>query len=121
MENLVGVSEWEVLIIDVFVVHICHEVLSAIKAEFPWWLVRFVPAACTGEFQPLDISFNHTCKMATATAFCAWAAASIPATGRVDLRLSSLKPAMPLWLLAGLNEVSVEQDKMGWEKAGLLR
>ena len=46
---------------------------------------------------------------------------SIPASGRLDLRLSNLKPAMPHWMLAGVNAVSKEQIVLGWEKAGLLR
>jgi hypothetical protein len=47
-------------IFDVFAAHRCHSVLEALSDNHIKY--TFVPASCTGELQPLDLTFNAAFK-----------------------------------------------------------
>ena len=64
-------------------------------------ILKFVPASCTGELQPLDLSGNDTFKQSVKNAFQSWYADEIDKNLQngqniheldVDLSLSHLKP-----------------------------
>ena len=66
------IQEW-VLLLDCYSVHQSDPVLEALKSKYTNLVILFVPASCTTEFQPLDLSFNlFVFKSGVATLFTSW-------------------------------------------------
>ena len=117
------------VIMDVFRAHRVDNVLEALKSN--GIEVIFVPAGCTGELQPLDVSGNAIFKEALASRFNTWYADLVaaglakgqsPEEVKVDLRLATLKPLHASWLLHAVDHMAKqrEQLQLGWRKAGIL-
>ena len=66
------IQEW-LLLWDCYSVHQSDPVLEALKSKYTNLVILFVPASCTTEFQPLDLSFNlFVFKSGVATLFTSW-------------------------------------------------
>ena len=101
------------LICDVFAAHRCESFLDKLEANHI--KVVYIPAGCTGELQPLDISVNQVYKVELKRH---WYAGEIEKGLRegkevedvkVDFRLSAIKPIRAKWLMdvhAIMNEKS---------------
>ena len=88
-------------------------------------LLTFVPASCTGELQPLDLSGNGAFKQALKSHFITWYADQVPDEDdeiQVDLRLSTLKPLHAGWVIEAWNQVRDNAECLitGWRKAGII-
>eukprot|EP00731_Ephydatia_muelleri_P002885 Em0001g2885a len=64
-------QKW-VLLWDCYSVHRSDPVLEALKTKYTNLVILFVPASCTAELQPLDLSFNFVFKSGVATLFASW-------------------------------------------------
>ena len=86
-------------IFDVFAAHRCTTVLQKLSAHHIHQV--FVPASCTGELQPLDLSVNDEFKALMKDNFSRWYADEIKSaldkgesldTVKIDLKASLIKP-----------------------------
>ena len=93
-------------IFDVFAAQCCDSVLIKLSDNHIHQV--FVPASCTGELQPLDISTNETFKTLMKDSFTRWYAQEVQEaldSGKsvheikIDLRLSMIKPLHANWLI----------------------
>jgi hypothetical protein len=94
-------------------------------------LAVFVPAGCTGELQPMDLSVNAEFKATMKTHFNDWYAGRV-AEGlrdggsvsdvKIDLKLSTLKPLHANWIVQTIDSLKHRRDVMqtGWRLSGLL-
>ena len=54
-------------------VHRSGPVLEVLKSKrYPNLMLLFVPASCTAELQPLDLSYNFVFKSGVASLFASW-------------------------------------------------
>ena len=90
----------------------------------------YIPAGCTGELQPLDLTINKAYKAELKSAFITWYSDVITAGLRegkeltditVDLRISVLKPIHAHWLMDVHAAISRRKDIIidGFKKAGI--
>ena len=63
-------SQKALLILDVFRAHRTEDVLDELRSS--GFVLEFVPANCTGELQPLDVSTNQPYKAQLKNAFTDW-------------------------------------------------
>jgi hypothetical protein len=124
-----GPGQKALALFDVFAAHRCASVRDALaKANI---LQVFVPAGCTGELQPMDLSVNAEFKAAMKTQFTNFYADKVAACLRdggdassvtVDLRLSTLKPLHAMWIVSVFDVIKNRRDIVlnGWRMAGLL-
>ena len=122
------------VIMDVFKAHRTPDVLEVLEAAD--YLLVFVPANCTSEMQPLDLSLNHLVKHSLRTSFTNWYAQMVAesvksatssldeavASVQPDLRLSNLKPLHAGWVVTMMADLAVRKDVIidGWSKAGVI-
>ena len=115
-------------IFDVFAAHRCNSVLEALNKHHIKY--TFVPAICTGDLQPLDLTFNAAFKREMRERFTSWYATIVQnyldkgkelSTIQPDLRTSILKPIHGRWLIGAHKALSTEKDLIvqGFEKAGI--
>lgn len=52
-----------IVILDCWSVHKSEAFLTFVERSFPWLHVLFVPACCTGKFQPCDLSLQKAFKV----------------------------------------------------------
>lgn len=115
-------------ILDVYRAHHVAEVLECFQENDI--CVAFVPACCTSELQPLDISGNAPFKKALKDKFTEWYAKQVsdglnnkqtPAEIKVNLALSVVKPLHASWLLSAFDQTARLKDQLllGWEKSGI--
>ena len=97
-------------IFHVFAAHCCESVLEALKKHHIKY--TFVPVSCTGELQPLDLTFNAAFKQELRECFTRWYATLVKndiekgrklSTIQPDLRTSNLKPIHARWLIEAHN------------------
>ena len=116
------------VILYVYKVHQTREVKSAIKNQDVELV--FVPACCTSELQPLDVSGNGFFKQQLKQKFCDWYADQVSTqlnSGKsvtdinIDLKLSTIKPLHANWVLSAFDTLAGNTDvlKNGWEKTGI--
>ena len=120
------IRQQSIAIFDVFRAHRCQEVLDALsKARIQH---VFVPAGCTGELQPMDLSVNGELKAAMKNEFTNWYADMVAedlkdssTINKVDLRLSVLKPLHAKWLSKVFHDLKSKKDiiLLGWKKSGI--
>ncbi|VDI50083.1 Hypothetical predicted protein [Mytilus galloprovincialis] len=118
------IRQQSIAIFDVFRAHRCQEVLDALsKARIQH---VFVPAGCTGELQPMDLSVNGELKAAMKNEFTNWYADMVAedlkdssTINKVDLRLSVLKPLHAKWLSKVFHDLKSKKDiiLLGWKKS----
>ena len=117
-----------VAIFDVFAAHRCQpflDVLTANKIQ-----PVFVPAGCTGELQPLDITVNAVFKRELKSSFSSWYAKQVSeslkngkdiASVKVNLAISTIKPLHANWLMHVIIKIGAQHDTIrnGFEKVGV--
>ena len=127
-------SQKALLILDVYRAHRTEDVLDELKAS--GFILEYVPANCTGELQPLDVSLNQPYKASNKDAFTDWYADKVAqaikehgddisaavASVQPDLRLSVIKPLHARWTIDTHTAMALRDDliSVGWEKSGLL-
>lgn len=115
-------------ILDVYRAHRVEEVLDLFKKHCI--NVVFVPACCTSELQPLDVSGNAPFKDALKAKFTSWYAQQVTAglsSGKqvkdikINLQLSTLKPLHASWLLHAFDQTARGKEilEIGWRKTGI--
>ncbi len=115
-------------IFDVFAAHRCTSVLKKLSDNHIH--VIFVPASCTGELQPLDVSVNDHFKTLMKNALSSWYSTEVQRVMdsgvtvdkiKVDLKASLIKPLHANWLINTLyNLAESNAVKTAFEKTGLL-
>lgn len=121
-----GDDQKALCIFDVFAPHRSDAVLK--KLDDARILYKFVPAGCTGELQPLDVSVNNIYKKRLSSKFEEWYSEEVQRSmdsGKsvndinVDISLSRIKPINAQWLIDSHQlESGIIRD--GFVKAGLL-
>ena len=97
---------------DVFASHRCESVLQALEKNNI--KCCFIPASCTGELQPLDLTVNQVFKQELKSCFIKWYAELVKEQLRdgvelekikPDLRSSILKPLHAHWLIEAFSKI----------------
>ena len=111
------------VIMDVFRAHTVDTILSELGKHHI--RVVYVPANCTGELQPLDLSGNGEFKAELKNHFINWYAAKITEAGDeepdISLKLSVVKPLHARWVLAAWEALRDNKDTLltGWIQSGI--
>lgn len=120
------------VVLDVFRAHRTPELLDYFTAS--GFVLDFVPANCTSELQPLDLTVNRVVKEELRTSFVDWYAGKITeameksghdvdlsSLVQPDFRLSVIKPIHAKWVVKALSDVGAKREliKSGWRKAGI--
>jgi len=116
-------------IFDVFRAHQSEALLQKLKDNNIWYV--FVPASCTGELQPLDISVNKVYKEKLKAKFEQWYSEQVEVElnsgvdvmqSKVNLNLSLMKPIHAQWLIKIHEEVAEMAHiiRLGFVKAGII-
>lgn len=116
-------------IFDVFATHRCDAFLK--KLEENHMKCIFVPAGCTGQLQPLDVSVNSVFKDNLKKLFTSWYADQVKqrldngetvTEIKVDLRMSAIKPVHFQWLKENIAWLSQQEEVLirGWKDTGIL-
>ena len=117
-------------IFDVFQAHRCDSVLGKLHHHHIYQV--FVPAGCTRELQPLNVSVNEEFKAAIKANFSRWYANEVKEELdqginiqdlKVDLKASVVKPLHANWLMMSLSSLKSKSDiiQRGFEKSGILK
>ena len=123
-------NQMTLCIFDVFKAHQTESVLSKLKDNNIAYV--FVPACCTGELQPLDLTINQVYKQSLKHEFEEWYSqqveqelkAGVPvAETKVNLNLTLVKPIHARWLMKAHEKVSSMSHTIreGFRKAGILQ
>lgn len=117
---------------DVYSVHRDESVLAWAKQQFPNLVFLFVPARCTGDLSPLDVSWNFPFK-AYIVWMCSATIAKIvreqldkgkqPEEVQLNVSLSYLRPLFCGWMYESLKNIETNKPKAfkdGWSKPGYL-
>ena len=87
--------------------------------------IRFVPASCTGELQPLNVAGNDEFKRKIQNFFINWYSDELSkgmklgkaaSDVKIDIKLSTIKPIHASWIVAAFQQVTKETLIRGWEK-----
>ena len=116
-------------IFDVFKAHHCDSVLKKLRENNIHQV--FVPAGCTSDLQPLDVSVNQEFKALIKNHFSRWYANEVRQAldqgvklqdVKIDLRATLIKPLHGNWLMLAISSLHTKQDliKSGFEKSGIL-
>ena len=98
----------------VFQVHCCDSVFNSYNIH-----QVFVPAGCTGELQPLDLSVNEDFKLLMKGNFSRWYADEVKKALdqvvtlqdlKIDLRASLIKPLHTSWLMTAMSSLQDRSD-----------
>ena len=116
-------------IFDVFCAHRCESFLKKLCTHNIHQV--FVPAGCTRELQPLDLSVNEEFKAAMKSSFSRWYADEVKQALdqgvsldnlKVDLQASLIKPLHANWLMLAMSTLQHKPDAVcrGFEKSGII-
>ena len=116
-------------IFDVFATHCCDSVLKKLSTNHIHQV--FVPASCTGELQPLDLSVNDKFKALMKDSFARWYAHEVETAldggtslekVKVDLKASLIKPIHGNWLITAISILESRKATLlrGFEAAGIM-
>ena len=129
-------SQRGLVILDVYAAHRTPDVLEEFQRNA--FEVVFVPANCTSELQPLDLSFNGPLKEKCKDGFAQWYSQKVcdhlkerqeqgeemsaAVEFQPDLRLSVIKPLHCRWLMDAYAEMSSRPQLVhqGWETGGII-
>ena len=123
------VEQKSLLIFDVFRAHRTEDVLSHLESNNI--LVIFVPANCTSELQPLDLSVNGPLKRRNEEKFADRVCVTmleynnnidvVASQLQIDLRTSVVKPLHAEWTIISFREIGCDTAEIlrGWAKAGI--
>ncbi len=105
----------------------CIDSLRQERGQHLFYPTPTLPAGCTGELQPMDLSVNGDFKRAMKSCFTKWYAEEVArkmnnADQSVDLRLSIVKPIHARWLIECLDTLAKDKEmtRQGWRLAGLI-
>ena len=123
-----GRRQTALLIFDVFAAHRTDSLRNLIAQHN--MKVVFVPASCTGELQPLDVSVNDKFKDLMKEEFTKWYSEAVkagldagtPIDGiNVDLRMSAIKPVHARRLICALDELKNDKATImrGFDEPGI--
>ena len=120
-------DHFAVALFDVFAAHRCDSVLQSLEKNHIKCI--FIPANCTGELQPQDLTVNQVFKQELKACFIRWYADLVKKQlgDRVelenikpDLRISVLKPLHARWLIEAVSNISSDVIIEGFVKAGIM-
>ena len=114
---------------DVFKAHRCEEVLQ--KLEECNVAVVFVPANCTDQLQPLDLSVNKPLKSSMRKCFVNWYSARVAeqmnsetsvSNININLAMSLVKPLSANWFIESFDYIKSSPEIIlnGFKAAGIL-
>ncbi len=92
------------------------------------FIVLKLPANCTCQLQPLDLSFNHALKDVLRQEFISYQATEIAQqikngveAPKLDLRLAKIKPLHAQWLIRAFDNLRSRPKTVtdGWQMAGI--
>lgn len=118
-----------ICIFDVFAAQRTQDFLKKLRDHNV--LPIFVPASCTSELQPLDLTVNDQLKVLLKSKFSLWYSEQVMQglhtskggpLGKVSLNLSVLKPLNSQWLIDSIGTLSSRASviRSGFRKAGIL-
>ena len=119
-------SQKALLILDVYAVHRTAEVKESLLQKN--CIPVYVPAGCTGELQPLDVSVNSAFKLSLTNSFQAWYAEQVTEqlsvgneNPNICLRYGLMKHYNAKWIITACDHVRSKPEivKLGWEKSGI--
>ena len=106
---------------NVYKAHRDRELLQLMKDS--GFQCVFVPASCTGELQPLDLTVNAQFKTMMKDRFISWYAEKVAEdfNQKVDMKLSIVKPIHARWMIEVMTKLAKmpELVKAGFRKAGI--
>ena len=117
-------------IFDVFAAHRCDSVLKKLRDNIIHQV--YIPACCTGELQPLDLSVNDEFKAIMKDNFSRWYAHEVQEaldSGKqldeisIDLKASMIKSLHANWLITAITVLQTRVTTSltrGFEKAGIM-
>lgn len=131
-------SQMAIALFDVYRAHQDNAFLQLLHEEHI--VPIFIPASCTGELQPLDLSVNGEFKRLMKSCFSEWystevndqlsqgpSSTELPESERlarikVNLNISALKPLHGQWLTSSLAALATKHELLieGFRQAGLL-
>lgn len=125
-----GKGTYWLLLLDVHWSNRDKQMLAALRSKYPNLLILFVPANCTSELQPMDVSFNAPFKKTVKTSAAAWLTeevaealhmASSPAAVRVTTTKTALIRPFCYWLQNGLRRMAADRALIQrcWRVPGL--
>ena len=113
-------------ILDVFAAHRCDSSLKALERNNIKYC--FVPANCTGELQPLDLTVNQFFKQELKSCFIKWYAGLVKEQLRDGVELNDIKPDLytcmyihleGLHLIEAISKIPSDVIVEGFVKAGI--
>ncbi len=121
-------SQQSLVILDCYKVHQCEEVINHLKNNN--CKVKFVPASCTSDLQPLDVSGNQTFKGSMEDSFTADYADMVAdslqkgvdlSKVQASLTLTEMKPKHARWLIRAFDHLKSSPAAIlrGWEQSGI--
>ena len=122
-------NQKSICIFDVFAAHRTEDFLAKLKSHD--LIPIFVPASCTSELQPLDLSVNMVFKTLMKKKFSNWYSEKIfegltqnkgGPVPKVSLNMSIIKSVHATWLIEVLNELGSRKEliRKGFREAGIL-
>jgi hypothetical protein len=116
---------------DVYSSHRDEELLKSLKQKYPYLLIMFVPASCTGELQPLDVGVNGPWKRLVTKFAGAWLADHVkqqldlnPDPSKVVLSTKKSVLVQPFcsWIFEATTVLKQKPllIKSAWERTGVL-
>ena len=102
---------------DVFKAHHCESVLEKLRQHHIHQV--FIPAGCTEELQPLNLTVNSLFKASMKAHFYHWYSTEVKealeqgqeiANVKVDLRTSIVKPLLGNWLMMAFSFLKEKKD-----------
>ena len=133
-EHNLPASQKALLILDIFKAHRTHDVIHHLEKNNV--VVRYVPANCTSELQPLDLSVNGAFKKRNKQKFTTWYADRVckamaefeddyekmAQSLQIDIKTSAIKPVHARWTISSFAETALQKGEilLGWRKSGLL-
>ena len=123
-------SQYWVVVMDTYAIHISEDFLNWYHEEFPHLLVLFICPNCTAWLQPLDISFNGPFKGHLRQAAGEWLAkhmqqqlkiVSNPTEVELNVKLSHLRPHFCRWVASALRSIGNMHSTIsrGWRESGM--
>jgi hypothetical protein len=126
-ERVVERQSYWLLLLDVHYSNRDKEMLSRLRAKYPSLLILFVPANCTSELQPMDVSFNAPFKKLVRSSAVTWIADTIAAAGAgneiapIDTTKGNLVRPFCGWLHEALLKMADDAPTLSraWNMPGL--
>ena len=118
-------QKW-VLLWDCYSVHRCESLLAKLKGLYKNLIVLFVPASCTSQLQPPDLTFNAVFKCILASLFAIWMSSKAKEqllagvecdSLKFDFRLSAVRVPFITWVHSALKKIIASKQNAlsdGW-------